>query len=435
MDEQERAAIRAEVEAKLKREAEIRAEVEAKLQKEYEEKKRQLLEDSKRKEEEEKLKLEEEKRKADEWNALLSAAGSGDIQSQKKLFDIYSSGTASVKKDMDSAIKWLIAMADAGDEASQCDIADRYANGLDVKQDYVRAFHYYSLSAKQGNLNSKKLLGCWYLLGRGVERDYKMAIQIFDEIFDEFSNDDLTKKAYADALLNYGKELECAKATLHSEVYSMYEKSANLGNIEAKAYLGHCYQYGISVNVDYCQAYKFYRNAQRHGYSSDMLHGWINELINSVKLSAESGEPTAQRLMAKWYLKGSLLEKNKDKAIEWLQKAAGQGDCDAQNMLGHYFEDKGNYGEAFCWFKKSALGNIDSMTCLVQFYEKGICIKKDNVMEYNWYMKSKSNHVTLSTCDIKDNSEIIRVAEEILNKKVQSNKSLFIKGISVFMND
>ena len=52
-----------------------------------------------------------------------------------------------------------------------------------------------------------------------------------------------------------------------------------------------------------------------------------------IKDAAESGNARAQAYLGKFYSEGYYLEKDSAKALEWYQKAAAQGNQDANNAL------------------------------------------------------------------------------------------------------
>ena len=61
--------------------------------------------------------------------------------------------------DLDNkVVKFLIQYADAGDDASQCNLALRYLQGRGVPSDKAKAIFYLKKSAVQGNANAKNLL-------------------------------------------------------------------------------------------------------------------------------------------------------------------------------------------------------------------------------------------------------------------------------------
>ena len=87
-------------------------------------------------------------------------------------------------------------------------------------------------------------------------------------------------------------------------------KEANQGKAVAQAQVGHCYEHGIGVPVDYGQA----------------LY-WYNK-------SAEKGNDRGQNGLGIMYLYGKGVQKDYTEALKWFQKAAEKGNPDAIYNVG-----------------------------------------------------------------------------------------------------
>jgi len=79
--------------------------------------------------------------------------------------------------------KKLLAHANSGDAEAQWEVGSYYEDGLAnesgqiiVKQNPKKAFHWFSLSAKQGDESAQLALGNIYSTGTGVKRDFQKAI-------------------------------------------------------------------------------------------------------------------------------------------------------------------------------------------------------------------------------------------------------------------
>ncbi len=106
---------------------------------------------------------------------------------------------------------------------------------------------------------------------------------------------------------------------------------------------------------------------------------------------ANQGDAKAQ------YEVGDMLEndlgaRNDDAAaVKWFQKAADQGNADAQLHLGALYAKgmaglKQNYGKGAKWFRKAAeQGNALAQLNMGQMYNYGWGVKKDLVKAYMWY--------------------------------------------------
>ena len=76
--------------------------------------------------------------------------------------------------------EWLIQAAEEGSPSAQAQLGDLYYTGLEVKEDYERAFQMYSLAAQAGNPCGLYGLGIMYEHGRFVPRDPAKAFSFFE---------------------------------------------------------------------------------------------------------------------------------------------------------------------------------------------------------------------------------------------------------------
>ena len=60
-------------------------------------------------------------------------------------------------------------------QSSCLNLANHYHNGWGVRQDFVKAFHYYKKACGLGNANSCAVVGSMYYFGKNVKKDLKLA--------------------------------------------------------------------------------------------------------------------------------------------------------------------------------------------------------------------------------------------------------------------
>lgn len=115
-----------------------------------------------------------------------------------------------------------------------------------------------------------------------------------------------------------------------------------------------------------------------------------------TKIRAEAGNAVDQFNLAVKYDNGRGVPKNAAKAVEWFQKAAVQGDADAQIQLGHIYNS--TYGQnrdipnddakALEWYQKAAAqGNATAQYHLGMMYFR-IGALKDDVKAVEWFQKA-----------------------------------------------
>jgi len=112
--------------------------------------------------------------------------------------------------------------------------------------------------------------------------------------------------------------------------------------------------------------------------------------FNPVYASACSGDVDAQIKLGKMYRDGDGIEKDGDKAVEWLAKAANQGSTTAKFILGYMYKDGDgvplNYSKAIEWFTlASEEGDLDSLVWLGLLHERGHGFPKDPSKAVEYY--------------------------------------------------
>lgn len=113
-------------------------------------------------------------------------------------------------------------LANQGYSTAQFDLGMMYDQGEEVRQDYTKAFEWYTKAANQGYANAQFNLGVMYLKGRGVRQDY-------------------------------------AKA------FEWYTKAANQGVADAQYSLGLMYSYGMGVRENMVVSKEWFGKACDNG--------------------------------------------------------------------------------------------------------------------------------------------------------------------------
>ncbi len=92
--------------------------------------------------------------------------------------------------------------------------------------------------------------------------------------------------------------------------------------------------------------------------NQEIIHEDSADVVRDYQKAAEQGDVNAQSILGAMYYEGKGVQKNYAKAFEWFEKAAKQGDADAQNILGlRYYNGEGvpkDYTKAFEWFEKQS---------------------------------------------------------------------------------
>ncbi|MHB9146900.1 MAG: SEL1-like repeat protein [Candidatus Amoebophilus sp.] len=125
------------------------------------------------------------------------------------------------------------------------------------------------------------------------------------------------------------------------------------------------------------------------------------EIIQKVIRDAEAGDPIAQNNLRFMYKNGhGEVAQNYQKAFEWFEKAAHQGDRESQFNLGVMYENgrriTKDVAKAFEWYKKAAeKGDVRAQCSLGNMYYYGRGVTKDVVKAFEWFKKAaEKGHVT-----------------------------------------
>jgi len=141
--------------------------------------------------------------------------------------------------------------------------------------------------------------------------------------------------AYAESLGTFG-----------DRIFEFQEKMAHKGNTFAEYKLGTLYEFGVSVKPDPVEASKWYKKAARknytpainrltyldikqNGYDRTRHDPWFKQLLNQVS----SKEPNALILLGQMNRYGINVDKNLDKAIEYLELASALGHTEVDSEI------------------------------------------------------------------------------------------------------
>lgn len=151
-----------------------------------------------------------------------------------------------------------------GNADAACDLGSLYYTGRCGKQDYAKAFEYYTISAKGGCRQAQENLGYCYYYGRSIEKDYEKAFHYFAlgafdghicslyKIGDMYRNGYYVEKNEKEAFRIY---LRCKD--------TMSEEAIPFVGADVMMRLGDCYFEGIGIESDYKCALSYYQSAEQ----------------------------------------------------------------------------------------------------------------------------------------------------------------------------
>ena len=220
-------------------------------------------------------------------------------------------------------------------------LGSMFKKGLGTDIDMDKAIDYFKRSAEMNNTNAKRTLALEYILGKHLEQNIEKGLEMLTECAD--SGDTLScyklGKIYFKGEIVY-KDLNMAekyflKASQKENRYALY----SLGTLylEKEKYSLHkaVEYFDKAVQYDEIKPYAAYSLAKIM-LDNNPYHD--SEKAVSILESAAMENEWASFLLGRLYLYGTDdIQKDKEKALEWLELSAEQGNEYAQNMLDNIY--------------------------------------------------------------------------------------------------
>ena len=115
---------------------------------------------------------------------LTNDACSGDLEAQFELANRFASGNG-VGQNYVEAAKWYCKAAEQDFADAQFELALCFDTGKGVRKSYAEAAKWYRLAAEQGHAEAQCELGRCYTRGKGVKADYDEAARWFSAASDQ----------------------------------------------------------------------------------------------------------------------------------------------------------------------------------------------------------------------------------------------------------
>ena len=311
-----------------------------------------------------------------EW--FLKSAQEGNKFAQYSLANLYYYGNG-VEKDLSQAFLWYQKSASQGQPYASYAAAQMYSKGEYVAENKETAQRYYKAalsgfleleSKDQADDNLFYKIGVMYKNGLGTEADISKAIDYFKRSAEMNNKNGLYE--YGKALIqgnhieaDLEKWLECVEKAMKlknsnakrffaleyisGEHFSqdiekglfMLTECADKGDSFACFQLGQFYLKGEIVTQDLERAEKYLLLAEDNEFTQYAFGKlYLQEEKYDIQKAVDYFEKSADKNMWSSYQLGRLylfgadeLEKDKEKAVEWLTKSANDGNEYVQNML------------------------------------------------------------------------------------------------------
>ncbi|ANG64165.1 hypothetical protein A8C75_17925 [Marinobacterium aestuarii] len=188
----------------------------------------------------------------------------------------------------------------------------------------------------------------------------------------------------------------------YSAALDALESLSKEGNPEALSMLGQMYENGWGVDKDLEKAAALFKRGANQGHlgSVNGLRRLKNieyrQELNSVRLSAEAGDASAQNRLGEMYEFGYGIERDPNLAYSWYLRAAEQQLVAAEHNIGRCYNFgtgvAQDFAQAETWYRKAAKqGHMDAMFFLGTLYSNNHGQDQSidtNVMAYAWMHNS-----------------------------------------------
>ena len=203
---------------------------------------------------------------------ILRAAERGTEEAQFQIAEMYRTGDC-VEKNPREALKWYNIAAENGSADAQYYLAEMYRMGSSsTDKNFSEALKWYKLSAENGNYDAMHELGFIYYRGDGVEQNYNEAYYWFKKS----GWRDLPYYIHADMNFYVDKYYESA--------FRLYHAALEQGVEEAGYKIGEMYYYGLGVEQDYNEAFKYlkYYNGEFREEDFDFAPAKVHYMLSEM---------------------------------------------------------------------------------------------------------------------------------------------------------
>jgi TPR repeat protein len=239
--------------------------------------------------------------------------------------------------DAAKALEYMTKAAEMNYTYAQHKLGTYYYYGL-TETDYEKAHEWFSKAYEAGYPWSATMLGDYYLYNAaGQEPEYDKAFNYY-----KFAEEQGVVSEGLGICYEYGLGVE-ENAT---EAFKYYTLAAKDGYTAAKYRLALCYKYGRGTTENLTEAYRWFAEAAEEGnFNSQfetammLLNGEgvaidTEKAIQMLTTIAEENHDDAQFELGNCYLTGKGVAEDEAQAMYWYQRAAENGNEQAQKITG-----------------------------------------------------------------------------------------------------
>lgn len=194
--------------------------------------------------------------------------------------------------------------ADSGDPWDICRLGEKYWSGKGVEKDYNKAFELFSKAAKLGNKVAYWDLARCYDHGWGAPFNPQKAVELYKEAYQRGVNE---------ACYSLGRIYEKQEYGLcnNTESFNWFLKGAQGGDVDAQFRVADCYEKGIGTIKDIKTAMSWWKTAADNGHDFSSYHygaymyehGYQQEGLAYLRKAKEGGSNLAKDYMNHYNLR------------------------------------------------------------------------------------------------------------------------------------
>lgn len=253
---------------------------------------------------------------------------------------------------------------------------------------YKEAFKAFKRSALKGYAPAEYALGVFYDNAISVRQNYNKAVAYYESA---------AKQDYAPAQNNYG--VICMINSNMRDALNWFKKSAEQDYPPAQYNLAYCY-----VSTDFEEFIYWLKKSAKNDYpiaeynlaalyiTGPENYRHVERGVSMLEELAEGGCKMSLNDLATCYSIGLGVEKDMEKALELMQKAADKGNLTAKTSLGMAYVSppldcpiEQDYQIAYSYIKEAAeLGFPIAQYALGEMYKKGYGVKRSIIKSQLW---------------------------------------------------
>ena len=272
-------------------------------------------------------------------------------------------GLYGVKKDFEKAIYYLEKATEKGSSNAANRLASIYYSEKYTEKNIEKVIHWKKVAYENGDYDACTYLGALYQKENEGVLDYEKSLFYLNIAYEEGSP---VAAMFLANLYNEGNGIDKDE----EKAFTLYKFAAENGVDASYLALGMCYLNGTGTerNVDFAKCW--FEKAKENGIEdADKYINYVNKILNSgnlevlpfeeLKVLADEGNADAQFTVYRAYLKGENVEKDADKAVIYLKKAAENNHPVALGIFAEFILGDGNINDAISYLERSAnLGNL-----------------------------------------------------------------------------